>query len=216
MKKLLVILIIAAVACTSVFATDIYLGVMQNLVNTSFIAEAEFDHFGIEGAIGVPVVPIIIGGIQSLVESGSSSVADVPKGESESSSSGFSVVTGVMANAYWKAFDGEKFDFRLGIQADVLGLLSTKGSRIMGTYGASLGFDYKFNDDFSVNFTSAIPFAFILSPFGDEVTKYTAIYYSDTKAEDLGGAIGEVVLALLETIGSVGNQLARLSFKWSI
>ncbi len=211
MKRFIVILVIVAIVCTSAFAADVRMGVMQNLVNTSLVVDAEFDKFGVEGAVGLPVVYFVVGGVGAIINNAS--------GESSSSSSsgsgGFSMLGGVMANVYWKAYDGEKFDFRLGLQGDALGLVGTEGSRIFFTYGPSLGFDFKFNDKFSMNFTSAIPAAFFLQPFGDEVSKYGAYYYNDVNTEGWG-VLGEVVLAIFGGIGGVGDQLARLSFKWSV
>ena len=56
MKKAIVLILVLAVACTSVFAADISLGVMQNFLDTSFIADFEFDHFGVEGSVGIPLI----------------------------------------------------------------------------------------------------------------------------------------------------------------
>lgn len=223
MKKFIVILIIAVIACTSVFAaSDIQLGVMQNLVNTSLLVDAEFDRFGVEGSVGLPVVSGIIGGIGALFDkdSGESSKSSEESSEESSESetthkAGFSILGGAMANVYWKAIAGEKFSLRLGIQGDMIGLVGTDGSRIFVTYGPSVGFNYKFNERFGVNFTSAIPAALILAPFGDEVSKYGGFYYNNVNTEGWG-VIGEVVLALFGVMGGVGDELARVSFKWSI
>ncbi len=71
MKKLIIVMIIIAVACTSVFAADVQLGVMQNLVNTSLIVDTEFDHFGFEASVGAPVVYMVVGGIGAIVATSS-------------------------------------------------------------------------------------------------------------------------------------------------
>ncbi|MBR2282740.1 MAG: hypothetical protein IJ863_08980 [Spirochaetales bacterium] len=220
MKRFIIILAIAAIACTSAFAADIQLGVMQNLVNTSFLVDAEFDRFGVEGSVGMPVVTAAISGIEALIKGGSDSQDAISRDSSsedpeESKSGGFSILGGAMANVYWKAYAGQKFSLRLGLQADMLGLFGTEGSRVFITYGPSIGFNYKFNERFSMNFTSAIPAALLLSPFGEDVSKYGAFIYSDVSVEG-EQAIGEIFLALFGTIGGVGDQLARLSFKWSV
>jgi len=219
MKRFIVILIIAAMACTTAFAaSDIQLGFMQNLVNTSFLVDAEFDRFGVEGSVGIPVVYTVIGGIGALVNSVSSDSGESSEsGESSDSSSsgGFAVLGGAMANVYWKAVAGEKFSLRLGLQGDMIGLIGTEGSRIFFTYGPSIGFNYKFNENFGMNFTSAIPAALFLAPFGEDVVKYGAYYYDDVDVEGWG-VLGEVVLAIFGIVGGVGDELARLSFKWSI
>lgn len=121
-----------------------------------------------------------------------------------------------MANVYWKAYAGQKFSLRIGLQTDMLGLFGTEGSRVFLTYGPSIGFNYKLNDRFSMNLTSAVPAALILSPFGEDVSKYGAFIFSNVTPEG-EEAIGEVFLALFGAIiGGIGDQLARLSFKWSV
>ena len=221
MKRFIIILAIAAIACTSLFAADIQLGVMQNLVNTSFLVDAEFERFGAETSVGIPVVTAAISGIEALFKGNSDSSEAIARDtsseetEESSKSGGFSILGGAMANVYWKAIAGEKFSLRLGIQGDMLGLFGTEGSRVFLTYGPSIGFNYKFNDRFSMNFTSAIPAALILSPFGEDVSKYGAFIFSNVTPEG-EEAIGEIFLALFGAIGGIGDQLARLSFKWSV
>ena len=56
MKKAVVIIIVVLVACMSVSAADISMGVMQNFMDTSFIVDAQFGRFGVEGAVGIPLV----------------------------------------------------------------------------------------------------------------------------------------------------------------
>lgn len=221
MKRFIIILAIAAIACTSLFAADIQLGVMQNLVNTSFLVDAEFERFGAETSVGIPVVTAAISGIEALFKGNSDSSEAIARDtsseetEESSKSGGFSILGGAMANVYWKAIAGEKFSLRLGIQGDMLGLFGTEGSRVFLTYGPSIGFNYKFNDRFSMNFTSAVPAALILSPFGEDVSKYGAFIFSNVTPEG-EEAIGEIFLALFGAIGGIGDQLARLSFKWSV
>ena len=116
-----------------------------------------------------------------------------------------------MANVYYKVYSGDVFGFRLGLQADVLGLFDSNATRIIGMYGISNGFDFKFTDSFSMNFTATVPFALLLYPFGDAVTQYTAFYYNDAKADNFGGALGEVFLAILQVI-----KAKSLSSIWRI
>ena len=211
MKKFVIIMLIAIVAVTSVFAADFSIGVMQNVINTSILVDAEFENFGIEGAIGTPAIWYAIGGINALAKGSTGS-----ESESESSDSGFAVIAGAMANVYYKVYSGDVFGYRLGLQADVLGLFDSNATRIMGMYGISNGFNFKFTDSFSMNFTATVPFALLLYPFGEAVTQYTAFYYNDAKADNFGCALGEVFLAILQIGGTTLNQVARLSFKWTI
>ena len=223
MKKFVIIMLIAVVASSAIFAADIQVGVMQNLVNTSVLLDAEFEHFGVETAVGFPFVWYAGSVIDALAHSGSDSQTGsgaVARGESEeteeSGGSSFALVTGAMANVYWKVFTGNRFGFRLGIQTDAIGLFASDATRIMGSFGASFGFNFKFTDTFSMNFTATPPFGWLLSPLGEAVTQYTVFYYNNANADNLGEALGEVFLAILQAIGVYGNQLARLSFKWSV
>ncbi len=223
MKKLIVLMILIAVACTSVFAADVQLGVMQNLVNTSFLVDTEFDHFGFEAAVGVPVVYMVAGGVGAIVDAASdkaeaTATESESESESESKNTGnWSIVTGAMLNLYWKAYEGEKFSFRLGIQGDALGFFGNKGYNFFFTYGPSLGFNYKFNDRFAMNFTGTVPAALILSPFGNDLSSnYGSYVATNIKAEDAVEAFGMGVLALFQGIGLFGSEVARVSFKWSV
>ena len=211
MKKIIVLLITSLVICAGISAADIQIGVMQNVINTSILVDAEFENFGIEGAIGTPALWYAIGGINALAKGSIGS-----ESESESSDSGFAVIAGAMANVYYKVYSGDVFGYRLGLQADVLGLFDSNATRIMGLYGISNGFNFKFTDSFSMNFTATVPFALLLYPFGEAVTQYTAFYYNDAKADNFGGALGEVFLAILQVGGTALNQVARLSFKWTV
>ncbi len=218
MKRLTVILVMVALVCTTAFAADIQLGVMQNLVNTSFLVDVESDKFGFESAVGLPIVTGMVGGIKALIDKASEEPGEPtePTEPTQSSGpSGFNIIAGAMANTYWKAFESNKVSLRLGLQVDALGLVGTDGSRVFVSYGPSVGFNYRFNEDFGMNFTSTIPASLLLSPFGDEVSKYGAYYYNDVDTEGWD-ALGEVFLALLGVMGGVGDQLARLSFKWTV
>ena len=215
MKKIVVLLITALVICAGISAADIQIGVMQNLINTSFLLDAEMNHFGFETAVGLPVVPLTISGIEALFKgngddsSESSAIARGEGDEEESKDSGFVVPAGAMANVYFKVINGEKFSLRLGLQGDIIGLFGPDFVWTMAFTGPSLGFNYKFNDSFAMNFTSAVPFALFLP---ESISKYTYYYYTS----DTDNVVGSIFLAIYGSIGAVGCQLARLSFKWSV
>ena len=215
MKKIVVLLITALVICAGISAADIQIGVMQNLINTSFLLDAEMNHFGFETAVGLPVVPLTISGIEALFKgngddsSESSAIARGEGDEEESKDSGFVVPAGAMANVYFKVINGEKFSLRLGLQGDIIGLFGPDFVWTMAFTGPSLGFNYKFNDSFAMNFTSAVPFAIFLP---ESIAKYTYYYYTS----DTDNVVGSIFLAIYGSIGAVGCQLARLSFKWSV
>lgn len=219
MKKLVVILALALIVCVSAFAADIQIGVAQNVLNTSFILDVEGSHFGFETSLGLPMMPLAVSGIEAIFKGNSSSDDSgtesgfVARGEGDEEGegekkSGFIIPTGAMANVYWRIGMGKKFSMRLGIQGDIVGLFGPDYIWTMAFVGPSVGFNFKFNDSFAMNFTSAVPFAVFLP---DAADKYVSFYYSNE--ENVAGAI---ILAIYGGIGAIGCQLARLSFKWSV
>lgn len=215
MKKIIVLMVLALVICAGAFAADPQIGVMQNVINTSILFDAEMEHFGFETAIGTPVVPLAISGIDALFkgkDSGNTESGAIARGEGdeeETKKVGFTIPAGVMANIYFKVINGSKFSMRLGLQADVIGLYGPDFVWTTGFLGPSLGFNYKFNDSFAMNFTSAVPFAMFLP---EVVSKYTCFFYSS----DDENVVGTIFLAIYGSIGAIGCQLARLSFKWTV
>ena len=221
MKKLIVILAMAAIVCISAFAADIQIGVAQNVLNTSFLLDVEGSHFGFETSLGLPVMPLAISGIEAIFKGNSSSddsgtesgfIARGEGGEGDEGEgekkSGFVIPAGAMANVYWRIGMGKKFSMRLGIQGDIVGLFGPGYIWTMAFVGPSVGFNFKFTDSFAMNFTGAFPIALVLP---DEAKKYASFYYSNEQ-----NAIGAIFLAIYGGVGAVGCQLARLSFKWSI
>ena len=215
MKKIIVLMVLALVVLAGAFSADIQIGVMQNVINTSFIFDAEMEHFGFETALGMPVVPLAISGVEALFkgkDSGNTESGVIARGEGdeeESKNTGFTVPAGVMANIYFKVFRGSKFSLRLGLQGDVIGLYGPDFIWTTGFLGPSLGFNFKFNENFAMNFTSAVPFAMFLP---EVVSKYTYFFYSS----DNENVVGTIFLAIYGSIGAIGCQLARLSFKWTV
>ena len=213
MKKILVLLIAAFVICAGLSAADLQIGVMQNVINTSFLFDAEMEHFGIETAVGLPVVPLVFSGIEALFKSNSdsesSAIARGEGDEEETKDTGFTVPAGAMANIYFKVVRGNKFSLRLGIQGDIIGLYGPDFIWTTGFVGPSLGFNFKFNDNFAMNFTSAVPFAMFIP---ESVSRYTYFFYSS----DDENVVGNIFLAIYGSIGAIGCQLARLSFKWTV
>lgn len=217
MKKAFVILALALVICTGAFAADLQIGVMQNVINTSFLFDAEFKHFGVETSLGMPVVPLAISGIEALFkgkgDGETTESAAIARGEGdeegEPRKAGFTVPAGFMANIYFKAIRGEKFSLRLGLQGDIIGLYGPDYVWTACFVGPSLGFNFKFTDSFAMNFTSAVPFAVFIP---ESASKYTYFIY----ASDNENVIGNIFLAIYGSVGAVGCQLARLSFKWTV
>lgn len=204
MKKVLIIVLIAVVAGSSIFAMDLSLGVMQNFVDTSIIADMEFDHFGVEGSLGFPLLWGIPGVINGISEG-----EDIDFGEGVA----LVLLPGFMTNGYWKAIDGKHFGLRLGLQIDGRAFIDEDTVQFIALPGISLGLNYKFNEKFSMNLTAGCPFALILAMAGSDLGEYAFFYTAkgntDNGWELLGGAV-------LGTLGDVVNQFGRLSFKWKI
>ena len=203
MKKVIIFVLIALVAGASVFAMDFHLGVMQNFLDTSVIADLEFNHFGVEGSLGTPIIL----GVSSLIDA-------VSSGEDVEAGDGISMLLmpGVMVNGYWKVIDAKHFGLRLGLQADVIGLFTDNLRSVIGLWGPSVGFNFKFNDKFSMNLTGTIPAALPLSLISEDAANFGAFGYVEG-GEDLGDFFAVFFGQLLP---GVLSEFARLSFKWKI
>lgn len=201
MKKLVIILLIAVLAGSAVFAADFSIGVLQNYLHTMVVADFGGDHFGVEGGVGIPLVSGIVGTIDYIKRGG----IDPDTGEKEPYNPAelFLLPAGVV-NGYFKIVNTEHFEWRLGLQADAISLMDHDHFTFIAIAGVSTGFEVKFNSGFSVNLSGALPIAAFLP---EEVAKYTIYYYS-TKTEDNWDFLMILPLCI--------NQFARLSLKWSI
>ena len=201
MKKFVIIMLIAVLAGSVVFAADFSIGVLQNYLHTMVVADYSGDHFGIEGAAGIPLVSGIVGTIDYIKRDG----IDPDTGEKEPYNPAelFLLPAGVV-NGYVKIVNTKHFEWRLGLQADAISLMDKDHFTFIALAGVSTGFEVKFNSGFSVNLSGAFPLAALLP---EDVAKYTVYYYS-TKTEDNWDFLMILPLCI--------NQFARLSFKWSI
>ncbi len=201
MKKFIIILLIAVVASTAVFAADFSIGIMQNYLHTMLAADFSGDHFGIEGAAGIPLVSGIAGTIDYISRGG----IDPDTGEKEPYEfvDLFLLPAGVL-NGYVKIINTKHFEWRFGLQGDAISLMDKDHFTFIAVAGVSTGFEFKFNSGFSVNLSGAFPLAGLLP---EAVGKYTVFYYT-TKTDENWDFL--MILPL------VINQFARLSFKWSI
>ena len=204
MKKAIVIIIVILVACMSLSAADISMGVMQNFLDTSFIVDAEFDHFGVEGSLGIPLVH----GTAAIID-GLSKGEDVSFGDSLA----MLLMPGAMVNGYWKAIDGKVFGLRLGIQGDVIGLFTDNLKSVVGLWGFSVGLNFKFNDRFSANLTGTVPAALPLNLISEDAAKYGMFYYSWGESNDWSDVL---VIIFGQLLPGALSEIARLSFKWTV
>lgn len=201
MKKLVIIMLIAVLAGSAVFAADFSIGVLQNYLHTMVVADYSGDHFGVEGGVGIPLVSGIVGTIDYIKRGG----IDPDTGEKEPYNPAelFLLPAGVV-NGYFNIVNTEHFEWRLGLQADAISLMDKDHFTFIALAGVSTGFEIKFNGGFSVNLSGALPLAAFLP---EEVAQYTIYYYS-TKTEDNWDFLMILPLCI--------NQFARLSLKWSI
>ena len=203
MKKLVIIMLIAVLAGSAVFAADFSIGVLQNYLHTMLIADLDINRFvGVEGAAGIPLVSGIVGTIDYIKRGG----IDPDTGEKEPYNPAelFLLPAGVV-DVYFKPISTDHFELRFpGLQVDAISLMDHDHFTFIALAGVSLGLEFKFNNGFSVNLSGALPLAAFLP---EEVAKYTIYYYS-TKTEDNWDFLMILPLCI--------NQFARLSLKWSI
>lgn len=204
MKKAVVIIIVVLVACMSVSAADISMGVMQNFMDTSFIVDAQFGRFGVEGAVGIPLVWGTAGIIDSVSKGQQVTIGDA---------AAMLLLPGAMVNGYWKALDGRVIDLRIGIQADVIGLISDNLKSIVGLWGISAGLDFKFGERFSANITGTLPAALPLSLISDDAAKFGAFYYTWGSNNDPADIL---VIIFGQLLPGALSEIARVSFKWTV
>ena len=204
MKKTIAVIIVILVACMSLSAADVSIGVMQNFMDTSCIVDAEFGRFGVEGSLGIP----LIWGISGIVD-------NINKGEEVTFANAAAMLLfpGVMVNGYWKAIDGKVFGLRLGLQADVIGLISDNLKSVVGLWGFSVGLNFKFNERFSANLTGTLPAALPLSLLGDDAAKFGAFFYTWGGNNDPADIL---VIIFGQLLPCAMSEIARISFKWSI
>ena len=204
MKKMMIVFVVAVLAVSSAFAGGLSLGIMQNYMDTSIVVDFDMGRFGIEGSVGLPLVP----GAVEIVDYYTGDKVDSegnpvdPPNPAE-----VLLIPGAMANVYWKAIDTKAFGLRLGIQADAVGISDEKGLSVVGLWGASVGLEFKFGGNLSMNLTGTVPAAMVASALGAEDAGFTAFYYTTKEESDW-----DVLLIL----PAIVNEFVRLSFKWSI
>lgn len=206
MKKLIIVMIIVAVACTSVFAGDLSIGVSQGLVDTSFIASYEWDKFGVQGDLGFPLIFTAVAAAGAINEK----INDDPEEQKEFNVLDF-ILPGAHVGAYWKAIDGEHFGWNLGLGGTFQSYFMKNKFRMIGFATLTSGLRYRFNDRFSMGLETSVPLALPLSLISEDVAKCTLFYYQEGEGE-----IGDIFVVLLGSTYYFINDLARISFKWSI
>lgn len=206
MKKILIIVLVAVVAGSSIFAMDLSFGVMQNYINTCIVADLEFNHFGFEESIGFPLIRESASLIGAISEG-----KDIDFGDDLA----MGLLPGIMVNGYWKAINTKHFGLRLGLQADVMGISNGVFSTVLGIWGASIGLNFKFGERFSANITGTIPATYPLSFISDDAEQFGYFildYYGLDKVDNVFDAF---VYVLEASYGFI-SEIARVSFKWKI
>ena len=204
MMKLIIILIIAAVACTSVFAGNLSLGFSQGLMNTSFVANYEWENFGVQGDVGFPLVYTTLAAI--------SAAQDKATGKEEREISFLDyVLPGAHVGAYWKALDGKHLSLNVGLGGTFQSYFMKDKFRMFGAATINGGFKFKFNERFSIGLDSALPLAVLLTPISKELASHTYFLYHEGEGE-----VGDIFAIFFGVIYYGINDLARLTFRWTI
>ena len=201
MKKLVIVFLIVVIGCSAVFAGDLSLGFAQNFMDTYFIADYQWDRFGVEGGIGIPLVY----GTAALI-------SDLADGKDVDVGDGFEMVLlpAAMVNGYWKAVDGKVFDLRLGLQGDVFSIVSPEMTSVFAIWGTSVGLDFTFSDEFSINLTGTLPAVLPLNAIGaGDAGAFIFTKDVDEIGEGLAIFFGQLLPGIL-------SEFARLSFKWKV
>ena len=206
MKKLIIVMIIVAVACTSVFAGDLSIGFSQGLVDTSFIASYEWDKFGVQGDLGFPLIFTTVAAAGAINEKINKDTEE----QKEFNVLDF-ILPGAHVGAYWKAIDGEHFGWNFGLGGTFQSYFMKSKFRMIGFATLTSGLRYRFNDRFSLGLETSVPLALPLSLISEDAAKYTLFYYQEGECE-----IGDIFVVLLGSTYYFINDLARISFKWSI
>lgn len=216
MKKTLIVLLVAVLACGALFAgSGTSLGIMQNYFYTSVVLDKELENTGFEAAAGIPLITGI-GGIIDYIANG----GQTAEGEEAEAPNllAMTLIPGLMVNGYWKVVDGKVFGLRLGLQADAIALMDYDAEAqknyfsITGLIGISLGLNFKVNEKFSFGINGALPLAVALSALDQEdggLANYTMFYYNTDPDKNAHWDV-------LNIIGAAINQFCRVTFKWSI
>lgn len=205
MKKLFIVLLVVAVATSSVFAiSGTSLGFSQGLVNTSFVASYDWENFGVQGDVGLPLIYSTVGAIGAIAEKAS--------GESEKETNILDfILPGAHVGAYWRAIKGEHFGWNLGLGGSFQSYFVENKIRIWGFASITSGLQYRFNDKFAIGLDTSVPIALPLSLISEDAAKCTCFYFVDGESKP-----ADIAVILFGAIYYGINELARVNFKWSL
>ncbi|MDD2232465.1 MAG: hypothetical protein PHO44_02590 [Sphaerochaetaceae bacterium] len=201
MKKVIIVLLIAAIGCSGLFAQG-FLGTNVNYMGIGFTGGAESSHFGVESSVTLPVFFYASSVVEYFQLKGTEKATSFPN-PVELVSFPF-----VSVNGYWKIVDGGFFGLNLGLKADAL-LSFDKYSSILVTYGPSLSADFKFSDNFALTLTGELPASVILDAIDDNLSQYGFFYATTDKSENAN-------LGVMGILISIPTAIANISLKWTI
>lgn len=205
MKKLFIVLLVVAVATSSLFAfSGTSLGFSQGLVNTSFVASYDWENFGVQGDVGLPLIYSTVGAIGAIAEKVS--------GDSEKEIDILDfILPGAHVSAYWRAIRGEHFGWNLGLGGSFQSYFIDRKVRILGMASITSGLQYRFNDKFAIGLDTSVPIALPLSLISEDAAKYTYFYFVDGESKP-----ADIAVILFGAIYYGINELARVNFKWTL
>ena len=204
MKKVFIIFVIVSIAAGAAFAGTTSIGFSQGLINTSFVASYDWENFGVQGDVGLPLIYSTIGAIGAVAEKVSSN------SDKEIDILDF-VLPGAHIGAYWRAVKGEHFGWNLGLGGSFQSYFIDRKIRILGLAAITSGLQYRFNDRFSMGLDTSVPLALPLSLISEDAAKYTMFYFVDGESKG-----GDVAAILFGSIYYGINELARVNFKWTL
>ncbi len=204
MKKLIIVLLVVVLGCSAAFAGDLSLGFSQGLVNTSFVASYDWDHFGVQGDVGFPVFFSTLSAVGAISEKAS--------GESDKDINVLDfILPCVHVGGYWKAVNGKHFGWNLGLGGTAISYFVEGNARVFGLATVTSGLTYKFNDRFSMGLDSSVPLGLLIMPFSEEAAQYTVFGFIQGE-----GKGADIAMLLIGSVYYLINDAARLSFKWTI
>jgi len=198
MKKVIIILVLALVVLSSAFSGNTSLGVSVNYINTSVIVDTESNRFGFEGSLGFPLFSAVLGALDSVSNGKEFKFVEL-------------LLPGAMVNPYFKAINGNRFQLRLGLQADVLVFFDDDSVSAAGILGTTLGINYKFSNKFGMNLTAGLPLALPLSIFSNDAASWTLLYLSSKEVDK-----SDIARIIVGGLGCAMNQFLRVSLKWAL
>lgn len=203
MKRLLIVLTLIVIVMSSASAQG-FLGTEVNWLGVGMTGGYESEHFGVDGAMTLPVFSYVGGIVEYFEKRGTAEETEFPLPLY------LVQIPLVSTSAYWKIVDNPHFGLNLGLKLDMLFSFEKKGVAFVGTYGPMLSLDWDISDDFCITLRGTCPISLILDLIDKNLSEQGFGYfkYSNKSSSEFE----EAFLLLFAIPGSVVN----LGFKWTL